>query len=503
MSSRDQWQRIIAEPVWQILGDIGVESAGDVAFLLSSEDAVREWSTTSGLGAFADTLVAAWGICRKLAQEDHSVVDQIVRLERSKNSGSVSQKRSLVAGANTSRTVGPCKHRRETTTDSLTGLEEVKVVCPSSSAATPLPPVDAQREELWKLWVLSGEHNLRRQLLRQRGTEPKEGDQGLRPWVLSKFERFDEDQLKAPLRVWKRWECWRAVEAPSCSPTKPDEVTLFRFMQHVARVGPTAARSVWHQLQFLKDRLGIDLPLSDCKDFVFGQARANQVKQAKVVEPSFAVAVLCLLFKAAGPGKVLLQSVLLALLSCIRWRHLQRSYIIHSCGTLLHAHRVKGKRRVQKVRPAYSWTVPILDGLCGGVPGFHEPLDWTEGLERLYSQLAPRMPIGRDSFLIPSLRRDSSWASGEVLAVPMGFRAFTEAFRGILVQLRAKNPDKYIPLTVCVALVPPLRTFSTWIHNSAKPLAIGRMLELLAGPTQGAPSSPCEYPSQCPCVTQV
>ena len=44
---------------------------------------------------------------------------------------------------------------------------------------------------------------------------------------------------------------------------------------------------------------------------------------------------------------------------------------------------------------------------------------------------------GHSTVLDPAIRRDSSyaWASAEVQARPMGFRAFTEALRGVLVQL--------------------------------------------------------------------
>ena len=56
-----------------------------------------------------------------------------------------------------------------------------------------------------------------------------------------------------------------------------------------------------------------------------GKVQRNVVVPARVVQPSFVMGLLVLLQRAAGGGRVLLQSVCLALLSCVRWRHLQRS----------------------------------------------------------------------------------------------------------------------------------------------------------------------------------
>ena len=59
----------------------------------------------------------------------------------------------------------------------------------------------------------------------------------------------------------------------------------------------------------------------------------------------------------------------------------------------MHAHCTQGKRRVQGVRPPYSWNVPFLDGLCEGIPGAEPSPDWARGFEDLYSDLAPRVAV--------------------------------------------------------------------------------------------------------------
>ena len=164
---------------------------------------------------------------------------------------------------------------------------------------------------------------------------------------------------------------------------------MFAFFEHVAGGGPTAARSVWHQLSMLRDRLGLNFPLHDCKEYVMGKVQHNVVVPARVVQPAFVLGLLMLLQRAAGGGRVFLQSVCLALLSCVRWRHLQRSYFTHSDGTLLHGYCMQGKSRVQGVRQPYSWTVPILDNLVQGIPFLPSSPGWTQGLSDLFDQVAP------------------------------------------------------------------------------------------------------------------
>ena len=96
-----------------------------------------------------------------------------------------------------------------------------------------------------------------------------------RSWILSKFEKFQPDQLKAPLRAWHRWESWKTAKAPEISSFQPDALTKFTFVEHVAEGGPTAARSVRHQLSMVRDRLGLNFPLQDCKEYVMGKVQRN------------------------------------------------------------------------------------------------------------------------------------------------------------------------------------------------------------------------------------
>ena len=257
-----------------------------------------------------------------------------------------------------------------------------------------------------------------------------------RSWILSKFEKFQAGNPKAPVRAWDRWDSWRRARTPE-----------------ISEANPTAAMSVWHQLSMLRERLGLNMPLDDCKEYVMGKVQRNIVTPARVVQPASVVGVLVLLQQAAGGGRVLLQSICLALLSRVRWRHLQRSYFTVSDGTLLHAHCTQGKRRVQGVRPPYSWTVPILDSFS-----------------ELFDQVAPRVQVGKQPFLVPALKRDASyaWSAAEIQDRPMGFRAFTEALRGVLVQLKRALTQRTSRLIRSGGSCRPWRIFGTWMLNRPK-----------------------------------
>ena len=430
-----QWSRLISDDLWQALSEAGVEDAADLAFFFVSEDEAREWAVLQQCSSGADNFVVAWSIVRRLVS-----VDRILAVELARRRATPKQRPSQASASSGEPAV---KRRRAAITSSITGLEGVRVVDYHPKSAWSLdPPSSRERDALWELWLQSGADNLRFQECLRSGSLLQSPSEAPRIWVLSKFEKFSDEQLKPPLRAWARWEDWRSRNCPGVAAFHPDAISFFRFIEHVSCGGPTAARSVWHHLYFLRQRLGLDLPLEDTKEYVMGKARTKPVVQARVVEPAFVVGLPYALSTSAGPGRVLLQCVALALFSCIRWRHLQRSYFTHSDGTLLHAHCVQGKRRVQGIRPPYSWTVPLLDGLCSGLPGLPASPNWAEGLNELFADLAPRVPAGTQPFLVPRIRRDSSdcWALGAVLCQPMGYRAFTEAFRGVLVQL-GEGPD--------------------------------------------------------------
>ena len=84
---RDQWQRLISEPLWAALVHLGVEDAADLAYLFSSQDEACEWAVLQQCGADSARLVVAWQLCRTIVDKDFSVVDKVLLLEHQRTRG--------------------------------------------------------------------------------------------------------------------------------------------------------------------------------------------------------------------------------------------------------------------------------------------------------------------------------------------------------------------------------------------------------------------------------
>ena len=89
---------------------------------------------------------------------------------------------------------------------------------------------------------------------------------------------------------------------------------------------------------------------------------------------------------------------------------------------------------------------PCLDSLVFGQPDLLDSPQWTDGLETLYNEVLARLAPGKRPFLVPGLRKDktSAWSQGHAVREGMSYRAWTELFRGILVQLgEGAGADRY------------------------------------------------------------
>ena len=336
--------------------------------------------------------------------------------------------------------------RKRAVTDSITGFEELQVrKATRHDVHAQLDPAKDVWDELWSLWLLTGKTN-RRWLQMDASFYEKhrvpESSDCRRRWVFNRLIRYEAHQLKPPLRAFQRWKSWAQARAPECSLVQPDPVTLFTFLEYVAEGGPTAARSLWNQLMFLKTKVGLNFPLEDMKEFVTG------------------IGLLLLLRRAAGAGRVAVQMVLLPLLACLRWRHVQRSFFTHKDQALWYGTCLQGKRRVQNTYPPYDWCVPCLDSLVFGQPDLLESPNWTDGLETLYNEVLARLAPGKRPFLVPGLRRDKIRPGPRAMLSANTERGLS--FSGVFWYCWGKVPLQSVILsTLCAGLCPHLRGFSS------------------------------------------
>ena len=157
---REQWQRLISEPLWAALVHLGVEEAADLAYLFSSQDEAREWAVLQQCGADADRFLVAWQLCRTIVDKDFSVVDKVLQLEHQRTRGAAPKAMPKAAVPRDHRPplARPVsvKRRRDAITDSLTGVEQVRVIADVAATSSSINPAHPVHDELVALFCQSG-----------------------------------------------------------------------------------------------------------------------------------------------------------------------------------------------------------------------------------------------------------------------------------------------------------------------------------------------------------
>ena len=144
--------------------------------------------------------------------------------------------------------------------------------------------------------------------------------------------------------------------------------------------------------------------------------------------------------------------VLLVLAGCLRFAHVQRSHSLQVERGLLKGVCAKGKRRVGKVRPPFSWAVPARVG--GFDLGAQVILDWNE-LLRVNPDAIPDLVFGKHAPLCSATVRKPS---------KMGITKFAAMLQAIVAAVApAHVPERpltsyalrrFLPTAADVLLVP-------------------------------------------------
>ena len=139
---------LISDRLWEALTTVGVEEASDLAYLFVSEDEAREWAVLQQCSEDSDSFVAAWAIVRRLVDEDRSVVDRILATE-------LARRRAVPKARPVRPHAQPpseplAKRRRAAITDSVSGLEGVRVSEYSASSSWGLHPAQSRERETFR-----------------------------------------------------------------------------------------------------------------------------------------------------------------------------------------------------------------------------------------------------------------------------------------------------------------------------------------------------------------
>ena len=266
-------------------------------------------------GRASDCFVTAWEQCRKLVQEDHHVVDRICQLERQRVRGAAPKRMPQLAQAKSApRDVVRRElvwKRKHAVTDSLTGSEQQRSsVTSHRQMVCHLSPDQQIWDDLWHNPTFAG-----RKLPRSiRSCPPPDPEYSPSPWVFSKTlnscgRQSEHSDAGSP--------GLRLLILPSVSLARlrctflPSSILLPR--EALRRRGPCGT-SAWALTS--PSRMQRNMCLA-------GRNKMSCSRPAKVLEPGNLLGLLLLLQRAGGSARVALQAVLLPLISCLRWRHVQ------------------------------------------------------------------------------------------------------------------------------------------------------------------------------------
>ena len=189
-----------------------------------------------------------------------------------------------------------------------------------------------------------------------------------KPIFERKLQTVQTDALDAHKRALKRCIAYHAQHCPAEMPYwRPD-----------AR-GPTAAAGVYMSLKWMREKIGLPLPVQDALVQHWSIVDVNHCCKPQLPLP---VQAFLALLRAAPALKGRLKSAaawtFLLLAACLRFKHVQRSYDLIIDGPLLRGTCFKGKRRVGHVRPPFRWALPARIG--GFDLGQQLLVDWNERL---------------------------------------------------------------------------------------------------------------------------
>ena len=171
-------------------------------------------------------------------------------------------------------------------------------------------------------------------------------------------------------RAWRRWTSWQASR-PDISLWSPSAVHLGLFLQEETKCGPTVAPASLGALKWLRQNIGIPLPVESPCVAAFAHPPSSHVaSQAKAFSPADFWNLVSAVQQAQPGASQEAQVVLFAMLACLRFKHMQRSRLLKMTQEFVFGLCTKGKSRRRGTRHPYGWAVPILSFLPPGTFGF-------------------------------------------------------------------------------------------------------------------------------------
>ena len=222
------------------------------------------------------------------------------------------------------------------------------------------PPKSDRRasclQAMFQIAILCGSANL------QFGNDLLLQQDEAKPLFDRKFQALTDDSLVGHRAAMRRWVDWHGRHAPVDQPFwRPSAVTLSSYFQEISKNGPTAASGAFAALGWWRRHVGVPFPLQDALVSHWASPNQGHIAQPREPLPLRIMLALCKAGSTAcGAVRSFICHALLALVGCLRFRHLQRSHNLRLCYSFLRATCRKGKRRIQQTRPPFDWACPAV-----------------------------------------------------------------------------------------------------------------------------------------------
>ena len=237
-----------------------------------------------------------------------------------------------------------------------------------------------------------------------------------------RFQHFSDDWLRRVLNALRNWQIWASKHSPPFPPWNPSANQLGEYLIHADNRGPTVARGIWTQLDWVRRELGGAFPTDSS---LLASFRLHAVGHLPIpadeMPPGVFLAIMCYSSKTQGAVAMFGGLVVLLAVACLRWRHQARSIVQHLNEQFITGKCLLGKSKVQGQRRAFAWRVPRKLGLCFSI------------LDRVFVLLSTLYVENPDlCSLIPDFASDTLSPSSVWLPKPMSDGKFMRTFRSFL-----------------------------------------------------------------------
>ena len=230
-------------------------------------------------------------------------------------------------------------------------------------------------------------------------------------------KKYDSNTIEHALRCWRRWLRWRSAQPFPLAGTAacPMMLDVACFLNDVSRGGPTAAKSVWHGMQWLVEQLGfVGLPLVSPLLVTYSHQSLGSSISPMANELPLKVWVHLLGIAKEGSGSFALfcSLALYIVVAALRYKHAQRHSFLFDRST---SRTLFGRVWRGKTRHGQAFYVAVPTYVEPGVPLFA----W------MASELRQHNPEAQ--FLVPDFKvvlAKGVIDASDVIRKPMAYNKF-------------------------------------------------------------------------------